>query len=313
MRPEILEVIERDRQLLAEVWRDGVTDGETVERLIAPLKYRIPESADIARRTVDLLGEIADSGLPVPTAHIILSDCYRLAHGVAADPHRALHHLEAAVRLGSDEARWRYGLALSTRNEGFAGALAPDPERALEIFRELASRDYVLAFEPAIELLIKGKHAGELPRKDEFFVQQYADTSMVGSRLSFELARFFSEGLTSSDFAGYEYKRARDFLIRGMNNSRYPDVQRKCEALLDEWGVKPTPPAPPTPRTKAQKVAEGAKIAGYLGSGVALMILWAFIGSALLALASAVTAFVIPVLIVLAVGAFLVSRFRRKG
>jgi len=89
-----------------------------------------------------------------------------------------------------------------------------------------------------VPLLINNKHAGQLSSKDEELVDQYArHDSHISSAHYPELARFYSAGLSSRDYKGHEYRRARELLMKGAKMDQAPKAQQRCKDILAEWGV----------------------------------------------------------------------------
>ena len=230
----------RDR-LVAD-WNGGATNLEDINLAVRGISHRIHRDPSVAPFYLDLLEQIAGSGMAVPEVHLVLSDVFRRGHGVEANPRLALDYLEHAIAHGSNNARWWHANLL-VNNEGLEDVLERNVDAAIEIYRDLAwdSADisiYCLARGSLVPLLISGKHAGQLSPKDEELVSQYADndTHIVSAHYP-ELARFYSEGVGSRDYHGPEYRRARDLLTRGAQRSRVPGVQQKCRAVLAEWGL----------------------------------------------------------------------------
>jgi len=302
------DVLQRNK--LSEAWYSDEKDIKTIEMIVGSMSHRIRSNPEAARYHFDLVKEIADGELPIASAHMILMDCYRRGHGVEADPSLALHHLEQALEIGSSEARWWHANFL-VKNDGLEGVLDTNSSKALEIYRELAwGNDDItitsLARCSAVPLLIKGKYSGQLAAKDEAMVRQYVDNwQEMSSHHYYDLARFYSDGIESTDYSSSEYERAREILKRGMENSASPESRQKCEALLEKWGVKPVPPLPPT---ITQKVAEGAKVTVSLGYILAVLIIWSFIGTTLLAIATRINLYIgLPIIALLVIGGIIAT------
>ena len=308
---EFNEVEEQwQRKCLTDKWHGSSEDIDNIEMSILTLSHRMRANAEIARYHFDLIKEIADSHLPIAEAHMVLMDCYRRGHGVDAAPDLALHHLEEAIKIGSNEARWWYANFL-VKNEGLESVLDADPDKALNIYRELAWDDKditVLSLSrwSAVPILIKGKYSGQLSPKDEELVRQYSENWQDMSGLHYyDLARFYSDGINLKDYARPEYRRARELLIRGMEKSRSQEIRQKCEALLDQWSVKPVPLAPPT---KTQKAIQGAKSTLSLGFIVIVIIAWSFIGTALLAVTAWISFYIgLPIIAILVVSGIILT------
>lgn len=230
------------RSRLINAWNGGAATASSINLQVQGISHRLREDPAVARYYLDVIEEIAASDLEVPEARLILSDLYRRGHGVDLDPHLAVHHLKQAAAGGDHSARWFYASAL-VDNRGLEGALERDPEAAMVIFRELAwdgtnITTYSLARNSIVPLLIKGKHAGQLSSKDEELVDQYArHESHISSAHYPELARFYSAGLSSRDYKGHEYRRARELLTKGAKVDRAPKAQQQCKDILAEWGV----------------------------------------------------------------------------
>ncbi|HEX8592758.1 MAG TPA: hypothetical protein VF682_05685 [Pseudomonas sp.] len=304
----------RQREHLADEWFGSPDDVGHIEMIISGLSHRMHSNTEIARYHFDLIKEIADSNQPIAKAHMVLVDCYRKGHGVDADPYLALHYLEEAISIGSNEARWWYANFL-VKNEGLESVLDTNPNKALDIYRELAWDDKDISILSlsrcyAVPMLIKGKHSGQLSEKDEEMVRQYAKNwQEMSEHHYYELARFYSDGITSKDYAGPEYKQARELLILGMKKSRSRDNQQKCEDLLDQWGVKPVQPAPPT---RTQKAIQGANTALSLSFVIVVIIVWSSIGVTLLAITAWINLFIgLPIIFIMIIGGIIITL--RKG
>ena len=291
------------------VWNGDPDNLEPIAEAVRRVSSAMSANAQIARYHLGDVQSLLEGEDPfeIPEAHMVLADCYRRGHGVEANPSKALHHLQRAVALGSHNARWWYATLL-VRPDGLETVLRPDTNQAIEIFRELAWADdprSEFARRSLVPLLIKGKHAGQLSSRDQELVDQYSgEHGGAAWAHYYDLARFYSDGITSKDYAGPEYRRARELLIRGID-VRDPRVQQQCATLLDQWKVKPLPPAP-------LSVAEKAVIGVKLSFVVGVLIVWALIGTALLALVSFIGLYIgLPIVVILMVVGFIASL--RKG
>lgn len=300
------------RRDLLDAWSDGHGDAEESELRAKILSHRIRGDEDVARFHLSAISDVAQSALPVPTAHMILHDCYLRGWAVDADSEQALRHLELAIEDGSESARWFFGCYLLGKKE-LSSVLAPEPERALDIFRDLARN----AEETTAMSLARGSAASymathfkisEISAEDRELIDAYADDlRMVIGMDHYHLALFYADEANGTDFAGPGYRKSRELLIAGMK-SRSEEVRKACTAKLDAWGVTPVEPPPPTP---SQKAAETLKATGMLGGVALILLVWTVIGLFLLSITAAINAIMIPVVLVAVVVGVVLSLVRR--
>lgn len=294
-------------------WAGGTGDPAVTETQTKIISHRIRADEETARFHLPAISKIADGPMFVPTAHMILHDCYRRGWTVDAHPATALRHLEAAVDGGSESARW-YLATYLLGDDTMRSVLSPDPQRALGILRRLerGAKDVSvrsLSRMSAASYLVRHVPIGELSVKDRELVDQYADdAAQVASRDYLPLALFYAQGANGADYSGYQYRRSRELLQRGLE-SRVQSVSRACMAQLEAWGAAPKPAPMPT---ATEKAVETIKVTGMLGGVAAVMIFWSFAGLFLLSVTAAINAVMIPVvLIVLGVAAAVA--FLRRG
>lgn len=304
---------ERLRQELLGAWNEGTGDPAVTEIRTKIISHRMRADEETARFHLPAISKIADGAMFVPTAHMILHDCYRRGWAVHADPATSLQHLEAAVAGGSESARW-YLATYLLDGDTMRSVLPPDPQRALGILRRLerGAEDVSvrsLSRMSAASYLMRNVPMSELSIKDRELVDQYADdTAQVASRDYLPLALFYAQGADGTDYSGYQYRRSRELLKQGLG-SRVQSVNRACMTQLEAWGVAPK--SDPVP-TATEKAVETIKVTGMLGGVAAVMIFWSFVGLFLLSVAAAINAVMIPiVLIVFGVAAAIA--FLRRG
>jgi hypothetical protein len=311
---EFKEAEERwQQERLANEWHSSEKNVASLELGSAIVASRLRLNSDIASYHFPLIKEVADSDLPLVEAPLAMFSSYRWGeNGVGADPIVALHYLNKAVNTGNNKARWFYAGCL-VDNRGLENVLDTDPAKALEIYRDLAwdAKDITvmeLARRHAVALLIKGKHSGQLSAKDEEMVRQYSDDpQQFSSEHFYDLALFYSNGIRSKQYSGPEYRRAVELLTLGMKKSRNPEIGSKCEALLDQWGVRPIAPPPPT---RAQAIAENAKVTVAVGYSAVVLVVWSILGIVCVIIAALID-FSVSVVVLLIFG-FIVARARNK-
>lgn len=298
------------RARLLRVWNNGQGEFDAIETMVGGLSHSMKRNPEVARYHLDFIIEIADSDLPVPEAHLILADCYRRGHGTEARPSEAFRHLQAADTLGGNRVRWWYAHYLLD-NKGFEGFLDRDPSRALDIFRDLAwdEKDTSmasLARGSAVPLLIEGKHSGQLSARDEELIKRYIeDWRYTSYHHYYPLARFYSDGVVSRNYAGPEYEIARELLARGAEQHLIPRIRQQCQDLIAEWGLAPEPVQP---ATMTQKVVEGAKVTIGLSYILIVLVIWSVIGVVLLAITAWIGLYIgLPLIAILVIGGGIAS------
>ena len=301
----------RNNLLLA--WNKGRGNAAEAELRAKILSHRMRSDESVARFHLSAIKDVAQGPLHVPTTHMILHDCYRRGWAVAADPVKALRHLELAIESGSESARWFLGCYL-LGDERLASVLVIDPDRAMDIFRDLArnSKDITtmsLALRSAASYIARNFSIRDVSDEDRELVDSHAlDSREIMGMDYLHLALFYAGEAASKDFAGPAYRQSRELLIAG-SESRSEQVRSACEAQLDAWGVRPAPEPVMTP---SQKAGQALKVTGMLGGVAAILTVWSLIGLFLLSVAATINAFMIPIiLVVLAVG--LVFSLLRRG
>ncbi len=304
---------ERLRQQLMDGWARGTGDPSATETQTKIISHRMRADEETARFHLPAIQKIADGPMFVPTALMILHDCYRRGWAVDADPATALRHLEAAVAGGSESARW-YLATYLLDGDTMRSVLPPDPQRALGILRKLerGAKDVSvrsLSRMSAASYLVRHVPIRELSVQDREIVDQYADDeAQVASRDYLPLALFYAQGADDTDYSGYQYRRSRELLQRGLK-SRVESVNRACMTQLQTWGVAPKPAPVPTATEKAVKTI---KVTGMLGGVAAVMIFWSFVGLFLLSVAAAINAVIVPIVLIV-FGIAAVLAFLRRG
>lgn len=303
------------RDLVGLLYKSGAPDVPQIDTQVRILAGRMRQNPEAAALHFDLIKEAADRFPTIESAQMAMVDSYRRGNGVQADATFAWSYFSRALATGSAESKWWFANFL-VDNKGLEEVISPDPERALGIYRELAWDDsslsiLSLARMQAVPLLIEGKHSGQLSSEDEELVWQYAKNwQEMNSVHYYDLALFYSPEGRSTDYAGPEYATARRLLIDGMNRSRSEAVRRKCEDLLDVWGVKPKPPEPMT--TKA-KISASADVAAGVGGFLIGQLFWAAAAAAFFAVTAWINLYIaIPLIIVIGLASLLGGSSKRK-
>lgn len=298
---------------LLRYWDEGRGDFEKVERMARFLFTKAKYSEDEARRHWYAIERVAEGPGDVPAVHMLLQHCFLKGWVVDKSPAKALYHLERAIELGSDNARWFYAMHLfNPGQEGLDTVLPPDPKRALSILRDVLkhSKDTStvdLARRSAAAHIANTSSISEVSSEDRKLVDEYAgDMRGVMSVDFLPLALFYACAADGDDYSGPEYEKPRGLLIAGSQSSN-DRVRATCLAQLDAWGVRPVPEPE---RTMAQKSGEVLKSAAIVGGIGGIMWVWASIGIVLTGIAAMANAIVLPII---AVGAAVVLLVRRWG
>lgn len=293
---------EKQRSQLVAFWNSGMRSVPRISKDVEILSRRMHSNPEVARFHIGLIKEIADELLQVEKAQLALVDCYRRGHGVVQNGKLAAHYLERAVASGSHLSRWFYAGYL-VNNAGFDGFLARDTERALTIYRDLAtdptnSDTLTLARSDAVSLLIADSQPGQVDEKDHQLIRDYiADRPYFRSAHFYDLALFYTRGVASTNYGGAEFQTARNLLIQGMKECRSVEVREKCTALLNGWGVLPQPPQPMTGK---EKLAAGADVAAGVGGFVIGQFFWVAAAAAFFAVTAWINAFIsIPLILII--------------
>lgn len=298
------------RRELVDAWNDG--DAEETDTSLRILSHRMRDDEEAARFHFGAVSKIAQGPLPVPTAHMILHDCYRRGWAVSADPTKSLRHLELAMDSGSESARWFFGCYL-LGDEKLSPALPPAPQRALDIFRDLArnAEDITvlsLAQRSAASYIASHFTISEVSDDDRQIVDAHAsDIRMVIGMDHLHLARFYAGQQNATDYSLPMYKKSRDLLSAGVE-SRSEAVRKACSDQLAAWGVLPAPTPEPT---STEKAVQTIKVTGMLGGVAIIVVVWSFIGLFLMSIAAAINAVMIPIVLGLVVVGLIFSLMRR--
>jgi TPR repeat protein len=312
----ILESQYEDRRSLdlLAAWNEGYGDVDSTERCADKLKYAMYRDEDVARIHFDAVYEVAQGTMPVPTAHMILHDCYRRGWAVAESPAKAVHHLEMAIKCGDESALWFMGCYLQG-DEKLSSVLGQDLNRALEIFRELA----INSNDVSIVSLARGSAAGLIARNYSYYEVSATDRKLVDMYVSdwqtirsmdyLYLALFYASAASGDDYAGPEYRKARELLIKG-TESGIEKVRNECQAQLIEWNVLPVNLPDPEPTT-AEKAVQAVKVTAVAGGISMIVIFWSIFGLFLLAVVTMINATMLPIILGIGAVCYVVSLFRR--
>lgn len=306
---------ESDRNLgatLLRLWDGGQGDLAAADSHARLMQSRMRGDKDIARENMNSLNTVGAGPGHVPTVHLTLHDFYKRGWGVDADPGKSLWHLERAIDGGSITAQWFLGSYL-LGDEALAPVLPKDADRGLAILREVVNHptdhsSAALARGSAASYLIKNFTIHEVSREDRELIDAYAaDSTYIRSWDYVHLARFYAGAATDNNYAGPEYEKSRQLLIKG-SESFHESARNACNEQLDAWGVRPLPPRPKTTAEKAVTVAKTTAAVGGIG---AIMWVWSIIGMALLAMTAMISAVTIPIILGVFGIAFIVKLMRR--
>lgn len=301
----------RMRDELLEAWDDGTGDAEQAGICAQVLSAYIRADNEVAQFHLPAIIEVADGPLPVPRANMVLYECYQKGMGVGVDMTEARRRLELAVNQGSEIAEWF--LASYLLDNTMLPVLPQDPDRALTILRRLAReaddmRAMRLARSTFSSFISRHVSIHDVHPQDLELVTQHADDPQrVASTDYLPLAMFFAREQSNQNYAGYEYRRSRELLLKGARSGS-DEVRGACNAQLDAWGVNAVPEVEPT---AAEKAMHTVKVAGAVGGISLILVFWSAVGLFLMSVAAAINAFTVPVLLGAFAVAFIVSRLRR--
>lgn len=302
---------ESQRHDLLQVWKEGCGDADETEMRAKILSQRMRTDEDVARFHFNAVKEVAHGPLPVPAAHMILHDCYYRGWAVAVEPDKALRYLELAIESGYEPARWFFGCYL-LGNDKLSSVLAPDADRAMDIFRDLArnSRDITtmsLSLRSAASYIATNCTIREVSDEDRELVDLYAaDTQEIIGMDHLHLALFYAGEATGKDYESPEYRKSRELLIAGLR-SRSKQVRNSCNNQLHAWGARPVPVV----LTQSQKAGQALKVTGGLAGVAVILIVWSLIGLLLLSVAATINAIITPIILVIVVVGLVVTLLRR--
>jgi TPR repeat protein len=232
------------------------------------IKIRINEEADT--RDVD--------------EHLRLAEIYEKGIDTESDHDKTLHHMVAAAELGSATAMVRLG----SRYDGFGELGLFDPEKAMEWYRKAAEIGNDTASEAVADRIVNGRTAEECTEEEIKEIEHHYLNSHLTGDAYYKLGKFYSDGVSSTDYNGPEYEKARRWLTVGM--SRHQKGGQKCGALLAEWGVGNDA----SENKNTQKWYAILQIT----SLPIVMLIWWVIGSALLVGVMTVMSVTLPIFIV---------------
>ena len=291
------------------------------------------ETKDDIRAYWPALLRVAAGPSDVPAVHWLLYRGFMDGFPAEHDAKQALWHLERAIALGDGKSHAEYARQLLDPDSKLLPLIKHDPERGLAILRELlATGSYPIADIDLTRYLIRHRKKREVTRSDLLIIQKYAENPDRSFHDSFELALFYASDQEGADYTGPEFKSSRYFLGRGAGGMT-GKVAEACRAKLLEWNVEvrandyfvreslEEPSTPPhvlrnessadPERTLGEKVADVAKGIALVGGIGGIMWVWSGIGLFLIAIATAINAFMLPIILVGALVAVIVAAIRR--
>lgn len=285
---ELAQELKRRKAL--EALLESGAPAESFEKHFRLIENHLMRDDDLAQFYMPTLVTIADRGFATANLHVSLFYCYRTGRGIEPSAVKALEHIHLAMAMGSKTAVWWYANALRN-NEGLEGVLEKDLGEALRLYRRLAdandgSTSQSLALPYAIDIMIENKRAidcsPEYVAAVDRYVQDGETCRVLFNRHYHALAIFYTDGLESTDYAGREYAKARKLLIEGLK-AREETVRAECQRLLEAWKQIPVP----EPDVTFSSLSVAEKTAVF--SIPFILIFWALVSSALLAVVSAIS------------------------
>lgn len=247
------------------------------------------------KEAVGLLEAMVDANKE--RAKIILADLLAKGEGVEQDRERSIKLLESAADTGSVHAMF----VLCDHYDGRQNPADADPEKALQYLRRAADLGNETGAESLADRIVAGRAAEQCTPEEVAEIERLYEASHYTSNSYYKLAMFHSQGKQSNDYAGDEYRKAVTWLRKG--KQRHEAGGKKCAEQLTAWGLD-------VPAQGAAPKSNEAKWAWIiLPFSIAL---WAAIGSGLLAVANAINAVTIPLILIIAVIAAVISFFKRK-
>lgn len=247
------------------------------------------------QEAVGLLEALVDANKE--RAKIILADLLAKGDGVDQDRERSIALLESAADAGSVHAMF----VLCDHYDGRQNPADADPAKALQYLRRAADLGSETGAESLADRLVAGRTAEQCTPEEVAEIERLYEASHYTSNSYYKLAMFHSQGKQSKDYAGDEYRKAVTWLRKG--KQRHEGGGKKCAEQLTAWGLD-------VPAQGAAPKSNEAKWAWIILPFT--IALWAAIGSGLLAVANAINAVTIPLILIIAVIAAVISFFKRK-
>lgn len=230
-------------------------------------------------------------------AKIVLADLLATGDGVERDCPRSIKLLESAADGGSVRAM----MMLCDHYDGRRDPADADPAKALQCLRRAADLGNETGAECLADRLVAGRSAEQCTPEEVAEIERLYQETHYTSNSYYKLAMFHSQGKQSEDYASDEYRKAVGWLRKG--KQRHEGGGKKCAEQLTAWGLD-------VPAKGAAPKSNEAKWAWVILPFT--IALWAAIGSGLLAVANAINAVTIPIILVIAVIAAVISFFKRK-
>lgn len=247
------------------------------------------------KEAVGLLEAMVDANKE--RAKIILADLLAKGESIEQDRERSIKLLESAADAGSVHAMF----VLCDHYDGRQNPADADPEKALQYLRRAADLGNETSAESLADRIVAGRAAEQCTPEEVVEIEQLYEASHYTSNSYYKLAMFHSQGKQSNDYAGDEYRKAVTWLRKG--KQRHEGGGKKCAEQLTAWGLD-------VPAKGAAPKSNEAKWAWIILPFT--IALWAAIGSGLLAVANAINAVTIPLILIIAVIAAVISFFKRK-
>ena len=230
-------------------------------------------------------------------AKIILAELLAKGDGIEQDCRRSIELLGSAADSGSVRAM----LMLCDHYDGRRDPADTDPEKALHCLRRAADLGNETGAECLADRLVNGRCAEQCTPEEVAEIERLYQASHYTSNSYYKLAMLHSQGKQSIDYAGEEYREAVAWLRKGKR--RHEGGGKKCAEQLVAWGLDGL-------NRKAAPKSNEAKWAWVILPFT--IVIWAVIGSGLLAVANAINAVTIPIILAIAVIMAVVSFFKRK-
>jgi len=247
------------------------------------------------KEAVGLLEAMVDANKE--RAKIVLADLLATGDGVERDCPRSIKLLESAADGGSVRAM----LMLCDHYDGRRDPADADPAKALQCLRRAADLGNETGAECLADRLVAGRSAEQCTPEEVAEIERLYQETHYTSNSYYKLAMFHSQGKQSNDYASDEYRKAVGWLRKG--KQRHEGGGKKCAEQLTAWGLD-------VPAKGAAPKSNEAKWAWVILPFT--IALWAAIGSGLLAVANAINAVTIPLILIIAVIAAVISFFKRK-
>ena len=303
------EVMERSQKWLRESM-------DIVDEMIAkgpPFNFNGPPSMCVSMIEgapglgIELLKKIAETGDEqslVFLGEIYLDGKIRLRDGVLAEknPELGKAYLTKAVELGSTTAM----LKLMGDHYVEDGVLKyRDPENAMYWLKRAADAGCESANEGWADHLVNGRSAQDCTQEEIDEIERYYQNAHYASPSYYKLARFHSDGLSSTDYTGDEYSRARYWLRMGVRDSSHNCNKEPCKKMLAEWGTE-------KPESTKESSSSGMIVLQIIAGAIGLA-LFATLGTFFIAAAGSIMAFTVPALIIGYIVYKLIAAISSKG